>query len=234
MTVDPGMRTVTTWYLEQTAPGDLREAQGPEPSAGVRIVRAQVPSAEFSRFLYASVGADVEWTDRLPWPGARWQEWLERPGVETWVAYERGTPAGFMELDGASPDTSARATRPGRAVEISYFGLLPAFRGRRIGAHLLGFGAARAWDMAERWPDREPTNRVWLHTCTKDGPHALRNYQRRGFRIFAKEVAQEPAAPAANASATPASAGQGPAPAAPLVPRPDRREPSQGSRPADM
>ncbi|WP_078895851.1 GNAT family N-acetyltransferase [Streptomyces sp. WMMB 714] len=218
------MRTVTTWYLEQTAPGDLRAAEGPDPSAGVRIMRAQVPSAEFSRFLYASVGADVEWTDRLPWPRAQWQEWLERPGAETWVAYEKGTPAGFIELDGASQDTSARATRPGQTVEISYFGLLPAFRGRRIGAHLLEFGAARAWDMAERWPDREPTNRVWVHTCSKDGPHALGNYQRRGFRIFAKEVTREPA-PAVE---------QGPAPAAPLVPRPDRREPSQGSRPADM
>ncbi|MFC4496374.1 GNAT family N-acetyltransferase [Streptomyces ovatisporus] len=225
MNADPGKPTVTTWFLEQTAPDDLREARPPEPSADVSVVRAQVPSADFSRFLYSSVGADVEWTDRLAWTYARWREWLERPGVETWVAYERGTPAGYIELDGATPDTSGRAIRPGRSVEISYFGLLPAFRGRRIGGHLLGFGTARAWDLARRWPDRQPTNRVWLHTCSKDGPHALRNYQRRGFRIFAKEVAQEPA---------PAPVEQDADPAAPAVPGPGRPEPSQGSRPAEM
>lgn len=69
-------------------------------------------------------------------------------------------------------------------MEITYFGLLPAFRGRRIGGHLLSVGTARAWDLAERWPGRPPTRRVWVHTCSDDGPHALDNYRRRGFRIF--------------------------------------------------
>ena len=32
--------------------------------------------------------------------------------------------------------------------------------------------------------------RVWLHTCNLDGPHALSNYQKRGFRIY--EVIEEP------------------------------------------
>jgi hypothetical protein len=27
-------------------------------------------------------------------------------------------------------------------------------------------------------------SRVWLHTFTKDHPHALPNYHRRGFRTF--------------------------------------------------
>ncbi|NUP42692.1 MAG: GNAT family N-acetyltransferase, partial [Streptomyces sp.] len=69
-------------------------------------------------------------------------------------------------------------------VEIAYFGLLPAFRGRRIGGHLLTWGTARAWDLAERWAWRPPTKRVWLHTCSEDGPYALDNYRRRGFRVF--------------------------------------------------
>ncbi|MCQ4083103.1 GNAT family N-acetyltransferase [Streptomyces sp. RB6PN25] len=170
--------TVTTWCLEQTSPADLTPAG---EAHGITIVRAEVPSPEFSRYLYASVGADVSWTDRLAWPRTRWQEYLHQPGVETWVAYERGTPAGYIELE-AQQDTQ---------VEIAYFGLLPAFRGRRIGGHLLSYGTARAWDLAQRWPHRPPTKRVWVHTCDLDGPHALGNYQRRGFRLFETRTEQE-------------------------------------------
>lgn len=170
---------VTTWSLEQTSPSDLLPAEAPE--GDVRVVRAEVPSPEFSRFLYASVGGDIRWTDRLPWPYARWREHLDRPGVETWVAYERGTPAGYVELEAQDEG----------AVEIVYFGLLPAFRGRRIGGHLLSYGTARAWDLAERHPGCAPTKRVWLHTCSKDGAHALANYQRRGFHLFDTTVEEE-------------------------------------------
>jgi ribosomal protein S18 acetylase RimI-like enzyme len=196
--------SVTTWYLEQSSRGDLRDAQPPEASCGVRILRAEVPSPAFSRFLYSEVGSDVEWTDRLPWTYAQWEKWLERPGVETWVAYERGTPAGYIELDGTGEttgqdeeqarDEDGTRSRPESTVEISYFGLLPSFRGRRIGGHLLSYGTARAWDMDLRWPDRQPTTRVWVHTCSKDGPHALGNYQRRGFRLYRTDVQEEPAA----------------------------------------
>ncbi|MEU6097225.1 GNAT family N-acetyltransferase [Streptomyces sp. NPDC047079] len=175
--------TVTTWSLEQTSPADLRPATAPE--GDVRVVHAEVPSPEFSRFLYASVGGDIRWTDRLGWSYARWQEYLARPGVETWVALDRGTPAGYVELDPADEGV----------VEIAYFGLIPAFRGRRIGGHLLSYGTARAWDLADRWPGRAPTKRVWLHTCSKDGEHAMDNYQRRGFRLFDTKVEEEPDVP---------------------------------------
>ena len=175
---------VTTWYLEQNSAEELVPARRPdEPS--LSIARAEVPSPEFSRFLYTAVGGDVTWTDRLPWRYADWRALLERPGVETWVAYVAGTPAGFIEL-GAGPQA---------AVEIAQFGLVPAFRGRGLGGHLLSFGTARAWDLAERWPGREPTRRVWLHTCSKDGPYALTNYQRRGFRLYDTVVGEEPAVP---------------------------------------
>ncbi|MFD4998538.1 GNAT family N-acetyltransferase [Streptomyces buecherae] len=186
--------TVTTWYLEQTAPGDLSPAPAPAPDAGVRIVRAEVPSPEFSRFLYASVGGDIAWTDRLAWTYAQWQRTLARPGVETWVAYERGTPAGYVEL-AANPDDSsgsAGSASSSGSVEIVYFGLLPAFRGRRIGGHLLSVGVQRAWDLGERWPDLPATRRVWLHTCSKDGEHALGNYQKRGFSVYRTTTEEEP------------------------------------------
>ncbi|MFE7318459.1 GNAT family N-acetyltransferase [Streptomyces sp. NPDC057555] len=193
--------SVTTWYLEQTSPADLTPTAAPPAEQGVRIVRAETPSPEFSRFLYTAVGGDVLWTDRLGWPYARWAEHLGQPGTETWVAYERGTPAGFIEFQAQSEG----------AVEIVYFGLLPAFRGRRIGGHLLGHGAARAWDLAERWPGLPETKRVWLHTCSDDGPHARANYERRGFRLFDTTVTEEPLAevpgPWPGAGPVPATAG---------------------------
>ncbi|MGW1077546.1 GNAT family N-acetyltransferase [Streptomyces sp. NPDC002537] len=175
---------VTTWSLEQTASADLVPTPGPEASSGVRIVRSEVPSPEFSRFLYTAVGGDNTWTDRLGWTHEQWRTFLERPGVETWVAYVHGTPAGYIELDAQGEGT----------VEISYFGLLAAFRGRRIGGHLLAYGTARAWDLAERWSGLAPTKRVWVHTCSLDGPFALANYERRGFRVFDTAVADEPLA----------------------------------------
>ncbi|MFH9466509.1 GNAT family N-acetyltransferase [Streptomyces clavifer] len=171
---------VTVWSLEQTSPADLSASADPPP--GVRIVRSGTPLPEFSRFLYTAVGGDVRWTDRLGLTYAQWREILERPGGETWVAYENGTPAGFIELD----------SQEGGVVEIAYFGLIPAFRGRRIGGHLLSYGVARAWDLAERHPDRLPTERVWVHTCSDDGPHAMDNYLRRGFRLFDTRTEREP------------------------------------------
>lgn len=177
--------SVTTWYLQQTAREQLAPAQEPPVGQGVRIARSEVPSPEFSRFLYSAVGGDVLWTDRLDWPYPRWAEYLGRDGVETWVAYERGTPAGFIELE----------AHAGGDVEIAYFGLLPAFRGRRIGGHLLSYGTARAWDLAERWPGRAATARVWVHTCSDDGPYARANYERRGFRLFDTTEADVPDVP---------------------------------------
>ncbi|MBA0052088.1 GNAT family N-acetyltransferase [Streptomyces sp. AJS327] len=175
---------VTTWSLEQLAPEDL-VPPGPEAPRGVRVVRAEVPSPEFSRFLYDAVGGDYQWGDRLPWTYRQWLEFLDRPAMETWVAYEWGTPAGYIELDPQEEGT----------VEISHFGLLPAFQGRGVGGHLLTWGTARAWDLAERWPERPATRRVWVHTCSRDSPAALGAYQARGFRLFRTEESSEPTVP---------------------------------------
>lgn len=157
------VRTYTRWYLEMTAPEQLAPAPVPDPELEVR--QAEVPLPELSRFLYTAVGGDWFWVDRLGWDYARWESYLRRPGVETWVGWLRGTPAGYAEL----------APRGG-GMELTYFGLLRPFIGRGIGPRLLHAACARAWALSPA--------RLTLSTCELDGPAALRTYQRTGFRVY--------------------------------------------------
>jgi len=159
---------VTTWYLEMLDPRQLRPAFSDHPK--LVVMQAEVPSPEFSRFLYTSVGGDWYWIDRLDWTKSRWLDYLKRPELQTWVAYVSGTPAGYIELE----------SQPGSNVEIAYFGILPQFTGQRMGAHLLSVGVRQAWALDAR--------RVWVHTCSLDGPFALANYQARGFQLYKDET----------------------------------------------
>jgi GNAT superfamily N-acetyltransferase len=175
---------VTTVYLEQLSPSSVRDAR--PPAEPVSVVQVERPSPEFSRFLYLTVGGDWHWTDRLGWTRTQWHDYLTRPQVETWVAWVRGAPAGYIELAGA-PDLS---------VEIAYFGLLPGSLGLGLGGHLLSQGLHLAWSLGSRWSSPAVT-RVWVHTCSLDGPAALANYQARGMTIYrSEETTQDvPAAP---------------------------------------
>ena len=154
---------VTTWFLQMTDPAQLAAAPEPDPDLEVRL--AELPSPELSRMLYAGVGSDWHWTDRLGWTWDRWHEWLARPELETWVGWVRGTPAGYAELE-----------RQGDSVELVSFGLLPAFIGRGLGTRLLDAALRRAWALGPQ--------RVWVHTCSLDGPAALRTYQACGLEIY--------------------------------------------------
>ena len=161
---------VTTWWLELRTLGELRPAR---PAAGLAVARAELPSPQLIRFLYTAVGGDWYWCDRLGWSYARWLAHLDRPEVETWVGSVRGTPAGYVELE----------RHQGDGVEVAYFGLLPEFVGRGFGGSLLTEGASRAFAMG--------AERVWVHTCTLDGTHALANSRARGFRVVRQATGRE-------------------------------------------
>lgn len=163
---------VRTTHLELRSSGALKPASQVPPD--VILLKAGSPSPELSRFLYTAVGGDWHWRDRLPWTWSQWMAWLGRPEVETWVAYEAGTPAGYFELE----------VQDGGSVEIVYFGLLPAVAGRGLGGYLLTQAVQRAYTM------RPGVNRVWVHTCTLDHPGARGNYLKRGFVIFKEEDAE--------------------------------------------
>jgi ribosomal protein S18 acetylase RimI-like enzyme len=168
---------ITTWYFEMLAPSALQPKRLDHPDLVVQP--ASIPCPEFSRFLYTSVGGHWYWCDRLPWSYGQWQDHLSNPNLETWVAYLSGTPAGYIEL----------IKHDDGSVEIDYFGLLPQFIGQGLGGHLLTVGIERAWQMG--------AHRVWVHTCSLDGPYAYKNYASRGFTLYDTQVttAELPATP---------------------------------------
>jgi len=159
---------VTTWYLEMLHSEQLRPAFLDNPQ--LVVMQAEVPCPELNRFLYTSVGGDWYWLDRLNWTYSRWLDYLKRLEVQTWIAYVSGTPAGYIELE----------SQPDNNVEVSYFGILPQFTGQRVGGHLLSVGVQQAWAMGAQ--------RVWVHTCSLDGPYALANYRARGFQLYKEET----------------------------------------------
>jgi GNAT superfamily N-acetyltransferase len=160
----PGVVEVTVWHLEMRDPEALRR---PRRAVDVTISRAEVALPELNRFLYTAVGGDWYWVDRLGWTYEQWRRWVDRCEHETWLAHVAGTPAGYLELE----------CQAAGDVEIAYFGLFSRFTGQGIGGALLAAGVERAWALPG-------TRRVWVHTCSLDGPTALAGYQARGFEVF--------------------------------------------------
>ena len=160
-------RAVRT-YLEMTDRAQLNAARAPD--AGVAAQRLEACPPALYRQLYADVGREYHWVDRLEWSDEEIARHVADPNLEFWVLNERDGIAGYFELwrcdDGA--------------VQIGYFGLLPHAIGRGLGKFLLTRAIERAWDLG--------ATRVWLHTSSLDHASALPNYLARGFSIWKQET----------------------------------------------
>ena len=154
-------------YLEMKAPLPSGARSAPD---GVHVERLEHCPPELYRQLYAEVGRQWSWFDRLWWSDAQLSAHLDRSEVKVRVLHLNGAPAGYYEL----------VTHADRSVEIGYFGLMPHAIGKGLGRWLLGEAIAEAWSML---PER-----IWLHTCTFDHPAALAFYQRSGFRACRRQV----------------------------------------------
>ena len=153
----------TTTILEMCDPGDLRPKT--VERSGLRVERMAIPFPEYNKFLHTVVGQAYRWGGRQAWTREDWIAYAQRETLETWVATVDGTPAGYFEIEKEGTGD----------VHIHNFGLLPPFIGQGLGGHLLTEAVGRAWETG--------ATRVWLRTCSHDHPHALRNYQARGFRV---------------------------------------------------
>ena len=164
--------TLVTTYLHMTSKDTVQAV--PAMPHNVRIEKLNVVDLDFYRFMYRSVGWEWFWRDRLEMDDGELESVLSSETTSVHVLYVDNTPAGYVELN-----------REGESVEIAYFGLRRQFFGRGLGKLLLTYGIHEAWELA--------TERVWLHTCNLDGPHALENYKKRGFEVYGEEREVMPA-----------------------------------------
>ncbi len=158
--------TITS--LEMTA----RPTHAPVPIPArlkIALLRAHRPGAAFYRYLYERVGETWLWYERRALDDQALSTIVDDDRVEIYVLYADGVPAGYAELDRRTPPD----------IELAYFGLLPEFIGRGLGAYLLAAAIDIAWA-------HEP-KRLWMHTNTLDHPKALPLYQRFGFVPYKRE-----------------------------------------------
>ncbi|NUO38317.1 MAG: GNAT family N-acetyltransferase [Gemmatimonadaceae bacterium] len=158
---------VTRTHLELRSLDALRGVPAPSVSGTLRRLHP-IRAAEY-RALYTLVGERWLWRDRLVWTDAELDAYLAAPNVHVWLLSVAGATAGYFELQQHGND----------AVEVMYFGLVPAFIGRRLGGWMLTRAVEEAFALGAR--------RVVLNTCTLDAPQALPNYLARGFTIVREE-----------------------------------------------
>ena len=105
------------------------------PMGKLAILHADAPPVSFYRYLYDTVGAPWNWTDRRMIGDDALRAVIHDPLVEIYVLYVGGVPAGYAELD----------KRVDREVELAYLGLIPEFSGRGLGSYLLDWAVHAAW-----------------------------------------------------------------------------------------
>lgn len=160
---------LVTTHLHMTSSEQFRPAHVDRDD--LLLMQMQIPDLDFYRFLYRTVGEHWRWRDRLLMEDEALRQILAADTTHVHVLYSGGVPAGYVELEQQGDD-----------VEVAYFGLRPLFIGQGLGKHLLSYGLEQAWQLK--------CSRVWVHTCNLDGPHALGNYQARGFVVC--DVVEEP------------------------------------------
>jgi ribosomal protein S18 acetylase RimI-like enzyme len=166
------MPQIITQYLELPSRQAFRPAFITDPD--VQVIEMREPFPAFYRFLWLTIGREVEWDERESWSDEQLRAYLASPTTTVLVLYLRGAPVGFVDLNAAS-------TEPG--TEVAYLGIVFGYHRRGLGKHLLSLGVQRAFD--------DGASRVWLHTDNYDSPHALANYRERGFQINRTTVHEE-------------------------------------------
>jgi ribosomal protein S18 acetylase RimI-like enzyme len=156
---------VVVTYLERPAVVAASIATQTATPAPFLLHRETAPAAAgVAALMYARVGTPWQWTDRRRWTPADWERAIHRDDVEVWVARIDDEIAGYFQLQVEAD-----------AVELQYFGLVPAFTGRGFGGRLLSAAIARASSLGK--------DRITVNTCTLDHPAALANYLKHGFTV---------------------------------------------------
>ena len=134
----PADLDVVTTYMEMTERPTRPTV--PCPPGQYAVLRLERPSVTFYRYLYSQVGERWMWSDRRKMSDETLDAAINAEGIEIYVLYAGGEPAGYVELDRrAKPD-----------IRIAYFGLAPFFIGRGLGRYLLNWAVDLAWSYGPR------------------------------------------------------------------------------------
>jgi GNAT superfamily N-acetyltransferase len=160
------LATVVTFLEMRARPSAIPPGQ---PRGKIALLRSLRPPVHFYRYLYETIGRDYHWVDRRRLSDPQLTSLLAEERLELYVLYADGCPAGMAELDFRDTATA----------NLSYFGLMPEYIGRKLGYFFLYHTAVNAW--------AKPISRLLVNTCTLDHPRALPLYQRLGFVPYSRE-----------------------------------------------
>ena len=156
-------------YLEINSIIDLNEKIKPFDDLIVSLIDST--DFQLNKFFYKEIGKEHRWVDRLSWNNNQWIKYVNDPKVRTFILRKGDDLVGYYEQI-FSEDKSE--------CEIAYFGILKEYFGKKFGGYLLSDAIKKSFDYGAK--------RVWVHTCSLDHKHALKNYLSRGMKIFKSEV----------------------------------------------
>ena len=156
-------------YLEINSLTDLQESE--QPSEDYMVDLIEPTDFQLNKFFYKNIGKKHKWVDRLIWTEDQWIKHVSNKNVKTFVLKNKKDLVGFFELI---------IHYEKKEVEIAYFGILEEYQNKKLGSYLLSDAIKKSF--------QENVDRVWLHTCSLDHKHALKNYLSRGMKIFKSEI----------------------------------------------
>ena len=156
-------------YLEIKSLEDLNYTNKSPKGYSIQIVQPE--DFQLNKFFYKGIGKKHHWVDRLIWTEKQWINYISDGRVKTYVLKKNDDLAGYFELI---------IHKDKNEVEIAYLGLLENYLNQKLGSYLLSSAIKNSF--------LHKPNRVWVHTCSLDHKHALKNYLSRGMKIFKKEI----------------------------------------------
>ena len=160
---------VHRYYLEINSLKNLNQSISPDQS--LILKKVDPPDIELNKFFYKNVGKNHRWVDRLAWNNLKWMSYLENKNVHTFILKLNEELVGYFEVVNDFSTSSS---------EIAYFGILDDYIGKKFGSYFLSEAIKKCFELNSK--------KVWVHTCSLDHKHALKNYLNRGMKIFKEET----------------------------------------------
>ena len=155
-------------YLEINSIKELNHSQ--KPNDKCRIVLLDPPDFQLNRFFFIYLGKDCRWIDRLQWNDQKWINYVESPNIKTFILKDNDELVGYFEQIFHFSQKNC---------EIAYLGIMKEFYGKKYGRYLLTEAIEKSFIVG--------VEKIWLHTCSLDHEHALKNYISRGMKIYKTE-----------------------------------------------